>query len=63
MILPSKNSNLNISPIYVGSVILNDMRSELGEFCWLITQQALNIIFLAGKVKYIVETDDLEILK
>lgn len=75
MILPTKNSNLNLSPLYVGSVILRDfsgqsvqydqvfdhMRDDLGEFYWLITQQALNLLFLADKVLYRADLDELEI--
>lgn len=75
MILPSKNLDLDRSPLYVGARILkqlqqnamsldlifSDLEAELGAYSYLIAMRAINILYLSGRVRYNNTNDSLEI--
>jgi hypothetical protein len=74
MILPSKNLDLDISPLFISSKILNnhagkkikfdslreEIKNDIGDYYWLILLRSLNFLFLTGVVIYNQEDDTLE---
>jgi hypothetical protein len=76
MILPSKNLDLNNSPLLISSKLLqnhrghkvkfevlqNEVRNIVGDCYWIILLRSINFLFLAGVVDYDNNTDSLEFL-
>lgn len=77
MILPSKNIDLDQSPILAGAIailelkngntsmdgIFKKFRKEFPDHYWVIGLRALNILFLSGAIEYDQVNDRLELKK
>jgi len=75
MILPTKNQNLDQSPILAGAMILNQLKSgsksvddifrylrkDFQSHYWVIGLRAINILFLSGAIAYNENNDRMEL--
>ncbi|MBL8025183.1 MAG: hypothetical protein JNL74_02160 [Fibrobacteres bacterium] len=77
MILPTKNTNLDESPLIAGATIIEllskgnvtvsklliKMKKDFPEHYYIVTMRAINMLYIYGKIEYDQTTDSLGLLK